>query len=1394
MPKRWNLNETQAAQSVFNLPTSQFPEELQDCFDNLLDEFDQLRQNGDPISITNFLHQRLGPAADLKLQTPDFRSLIKYLIEIDLCYCFDASSPIKQLKDRGDQRYICFGQWAVDHAKSQRTGLLESLHRRSANHSPAQRSLKDDFIFKPTFAGGRFEVHERLGTGGMGTVFRICERNTSNEYALKTLKNRCPSLLYRLKREFRSLIALESHPNVILPHELFVDGADAAFTMELVNGVDFATAFQMIGAKRPLGVQQINLFSQLAQGLHHVHQHRWIHRDLKPSNVMVMEDHRVVLLDFGLVDDCSLKNYQQDELNYHRLMGTIHYLSPEQADGSPLTPASDWFSFGVLLYRCLTGDVPHAGDSIDEIIEQKKMGLQLDPSAFGQLVNGGESLYQLAVECLSPTPTDRPDYHKIELLLNNLHQEIAGNRPKPKDNFATGPVEVSKARDPLFIGRVAEIEKFERFIYDRSGPKLIEVVGESGIGKTGFLNRVLRPSVSDWVFRARCFHQEKTRFPGLDPIVDQVAAQLCRWPVDEANEILPQDTSPLLSLFPTLAQISTSQMRGSFFDLDSTFSHQYSERASTDFVAFIERLATKRSLCLVIDDFQWANQSSANLVSELISSCKPSTSLTVVLAYRPPKTKIDALNLTDVPQSHRTSIHLPRFSNDDGLAFLNAVNSGHPQQVTHWKTKREALVKHLINQASGSPLHLWEFVYQLNSSDTLLSIEDLNYQKLLRRRLARLTSAQFELMKIICASQFPFNLELATQIAPKNENSGSIETSLRHLEQEKFLTRGSNPGELEIYHSQISQCVRELVGKDAMEDLHGYIARLAEQQFPENYRLISEQYLACGLHSNAARALATAAESAKLRQSFEEAIYLLQQTISIANLEQTCSGLLVDSKIKLAETLANAGRCKQASSLFLALAESQPRLPQENELRRNAIFQHIFADQTNIDLKTTNRIAQPMGIKFSGNPLAAMLKVVLYRIAYSLVTWRGRDSSRRLQQRELIGVVARALTLTNPLLASSLVAKLVFLCKRFGNNEELENALDLESFLFKAVDTGKPFNLFGQKIVNAHLNRRMHSKDPRHRTIALLSKAVAAYTNENLIESLDFNDQALNAYRQLVDQSDWELEMLAAFRIWAYHYTGDFGAFAKMLNSRAELLSVETVNAVNESGQSVPRQVLQRLPGYFETYVAKALLQDDVAAAEAAIAQGEKLISGKSYSGRHHEFAFARHYYLMYVGRVDEALKNILYQKKMIWKIGYQLIPVIQPQLLTYEIVARTSIACHNPNTLKHQRRVLKKISKQLGRRPSGFRRGLIASIAAFEATCELDNYRFEDAVGDAIEGFNESGFFSLTYLLKYAAGKRGQTVKQKEWKQQAVRWAKERDIEKIEAISRIAAPAFIHN
>jgi serine/threonine protein kinase len=233
----------------------------------------------------------------------------------------------------------------------------------------------------------RFVIQRRLGEGGFGVVYEARDVQKDSSVALKTLRHFTPDSLYRFKREFRSLADI-THPNLVQLYELLSDADEWFFTMELVSGRSFVehvwdgdrpqmetirlmdiasmpTIHRGTGDGLPASPARIDRLDaalpQLVEGVAALHRARSIHRDLKPSNVLVSLLGRVVLLDFGLIRDIGTDLTLQSA----HIAGTPAYMSPEQASGLPLTPASDWYSAGVMLFQCLTGELPVGGTFLE---------------------------------------------------------------------------------------------------------------------------------------------------------------------------------------------------------------------------------------------------------------------------------------------------------------------------------------------------------------------------------------------------------------------------------------------------------------------------------------------------------------------------------------------------------------------------------------------------------------------------------------------------------------------------------------------------------------------------------------------------------------------------------------------------------------------------------------------------------------------------------------------------------------------------------------------------------------------------------------------------------------------------------------------------------------------
>ncbi len=172
----------------------------------------------------------------------------------------------------------------------------------------------------------RFRIQRCLGSGGMGVVYEALDRDRNEVVALKSLRWTDPSAIYRLKREFRTLVGLV-HPNLVALYELFGEGDEWYFTMELVKGSRF------LEFVRPevLAVERLRrALAQLATGLVALHRAGKLHRDLKPSNVLVTPDGRPVILDFGIAADMVS---EADPLRTaeNGIWGTVEYMSPRWA-------------------------------------------------------------------------------------------------------------------------------------------------------------------------------------------------------------------------------------------------------------------------------------------------------------------------------------------------------------------------------------------------------------------------------------------------------------------------------------------------------------------------------------------------------------------------------------------------------------------------------------------------------------------------------------------------------------------------------------------------------------------------------------------------------------------------------------------------------------------------------------------------------------------------------------------------------------------------------------------------------------------------------------------------------------------------------------------------------
>jgi len=218
-------------------------------------------------------------------------------------------------------------------------------------------------ITKGDLIDNRYKIIKSIGEGGMANVYLAFDTILEREVAVKVLRGDLSDdekFIRRFQREANSASSLR-HPNIVEMYDVGEDNGKYFIVMEYVDG---KTLKGLIKKRGPLNLSEsIDIMLQLTSGIACAHQSYIIHRDIKPQNVMILEDGRVKITDFGIA--MALNNNELTQTN--SVMGSVHYLPPEQASGSGSTIKSDIYSLGILMFELLTGRVPFKGENAVEI-------------------------------------------------------------------------------------------------------------------------------------------------------------------------------------------------------------------------------------------------------------------------------------------------------------------------------------------------------------------------------------------------------------------------------------------------------------------------------------------------------------------------------------------------------------------------------------------------------------------------------------------------------------------------------------------------------------------------------------------------------------------------------------------------------------------------------------------------------------------------------------------------------------------------------------------------------------------------------------------------------------------------------------------------------------------
>lgn len=993
---------------------------------------------------------------------------------------------------------------------------------------------------KPILKSQRFEVGRKLGEGGMGVVYDAFDRERGTRVALKTLRLRSPEALLRFKNEFRLLQDLH-HTNLVTLGELFVEDELSFFTMELVDGVSFlrwvrrgvdadahgdtesgdrsAPVEALTVAAKPgspaAGIDEGRLRAalvQLGRGLFCLHSAKRVHRDIKPSNVLVSNDGRLVILDFGLV---TYSDHRQSE---RTRVGTDYYMAPEQAASRMVGPEADWYSVGVMLYQALTGVLPFIGRP-ERVLELKQTSEPIAPQSLVPRLPS--DLAELCCDLLRRDPRVRPNERDI---LSRL-------------GIGDAAAAVSR-RDDHFVGRTGEMALLQQAFGEvRDGSAVSVVVhGESGIGKSAlvghFAEAMVAQSSRTVVLAGHCCERESVPYQALDGVIDDLSRYIAALEPEEAAELLPPDMPLLAASFPVLRRIPTLTTAETAQESDP---QEIRRRLFGGVRELLRRLSTQRTIIMIVEDLQWADNDGFLLLHEILQPPDAPRLLFIGTA----RTQLDIADGDAVAELIGSlpvrAIPLPL----KGLARADAVELARRLLVDGTEQSRDAAV--IADEAAGHPL----FINELARSEgvrTGASHPPLN--ETLRTRMMRLPQASRDLLELVAVAGAAVSQDVAARALATG--LGTLSGLLSQLRAAKLL-RSSGPrlwDAIEPYHDRVREAVLSDLPTERRQTVHRRLASALELSDDLDAEALAVHWRESGDVERAARYAIIAAEKAESALAFNRAARGFRIAIELCRADGEARSL----KLRLAQALANAGRGAEAAQAFLdAAGEASDEAMLE--LQRRAADQFLRAgliDEGNLVLQ---QLLRSVGLKMAKTPRRALWSLLRHRLkvrvgGYAFVERAAKETPpRELLRIDTCLSAATGLGIVDTIRGADFQAQHLLLSLAAGEPSRVALALGMETSFLAAGGTATKRRTARALALAERLAQRID--DPYVAGRILVNGGIAAFLEGRWSAAVDLCDRAELTFRKRCTGVAWERDTTQLFALNALAYGGDVRALAQ---------------------------------------------------------------------------------------------------------------------------------------------------------------------------------------------------------------------------------------------------------